>query len=468
MSLKLTFLGATQNVTGSRFLLDSNGTRILIDCGLYQERELKIRNWEKFPVPPSSLDAILLTHAHLDHSGFIPKLVKDGFSGKIYCTPATEELTKIILLDSAAIQVEDAAFKKKRHEKEKRKVKFPEIPLYDVYDAQKSFPLFSTVEYETPFQIAQGLHVSFHDAGHILGASIIRIVVNDGKRQKILLFSGDLGRWNKPLLRDPVLFEEADYVVVESTYGDRLHDDETGTRDALAEAINWTYKAGGNIVIPSFALERAQEVLYQLNCIRIEKRIPRLTTFVDSPMGVSITEVFKKYQHLFDEETKNLIMRGKSPFSFDGLFLVSTADQSKAIKGIIGTVIIIAGSGMCTGGRIKHHLINNISRENSAILFVGYQAKGTLGRIIVDGAKEVRIHGEIRKINAKIIKINGFSGHADKNELFRWLSNLKKPPKQVFIVHGETDSAVSFAQFLTDNKGWKATVPEYADEFTLD
>jgi metallo-beta-lactamase family protein len=468
MTLKLTFLGATRNVTGSRFLLDVDDTRLLIDCGLYQEREFKARNWENFPVPPSSINALLLTHAHLDHSGYLPKLVKDGFHGRIYCTPATADITKIILLDSAKIQVEDAEFKMKRHNREGRKGPYPEIPLYTAQDAEACFPSFAAVEYGKTVQIADGFKVSFHDAGHILGASMIKVIIGSGKDRRIILFSGDVGRWNKPILRDPTIFSEADYVLVESTYGDRVHESEETIKESLANAINSTWKEGGNIVIPSFALERAQEVLYHLNNLLLAGEIPRLITFVDSPMAVNVTEVFQKYENLFDEETISLIKRGESPFHFQGLSLISATEKSKAINQISGTVIIIAGSGMCTGGRIKHHLVNNISRENSTILFVGYQANGTLGRIIADGAKEVRILGEKRRVLAKIARINGFSGHADRNELNRWLSSLKKPPRNVFVVHGETDSAQSFADFLNTKKGWKATVPNYADEYTLD
>jgi metallo-beta-lactamase family protein len=296
---------------------------------------------------------------------------------------------------------------------------------------------------------------------------MIKVTVGSGRNRRIILFSGDVGRWNKPILRDPTIFSEADYVLVESTYGDRMHESEDTVKEALANAINSTWKAGGNIIIPSFALERAQEVLYHLNELLLAGKIPHLITFVDSPMAVNVTEVFKKYEKLFDDETISLIRRGESPFHFQGLSLISSTEKSKAINQISGTVIIIAGSGMCTGGRIKHHLVNNISRENSSVLFVGYQANGTLGRSIVDGAKEVRILGEKRRVLANITRVSGFSGHADRSELDRWLSGLKKAPRMTFVIHGETDSSLSFADYLSEKKGWKTTVPNFAEEIML-
>ena len=468
MTTKLIFLGAAQNVTGSRFLLDTNGTRILIDCGLYQEREFKARNWDAFPVPPSSIDALLLTHAHLDHSGFLPKLARDGFTGKVYCTDATADITQIALLDSAKIQVEDAEFKRKRHEREGRKGPYPEIPLYTVQDAESCCRLLTSIKYEEKRQIADGIEVSYHDAGHILGAAMIKIVIGTGEKNRTIIFSGDVGRWDKPILRNPTVFHEADYVLVESTYGDRVHDSDEDVNKALANTIKWACKRGGNILIPSFAIERAQEVLYHLNELQLSGRIPHLMVFVDSPMAVNVTEAFKRHADLFDEEMTDFINRGESPFRFPGLTMVKTVEQSKAINRISGTIITIAGSGMCTGGRIKHHLANNISKKNSVILFVGYQAKGTLGRSIADGAKEVRILGEKRKVLAKVARVEGFSGHADRNELDKWLSNLTSPPKKTFVIHGEVDSAKSFSAFLAEKKGWDTHAPGYGEEFILD
>jgi len=468
MHIKLTFLGAAQNVTGSRYLVEANNVRFLVDCGLYQERELRGRNWDPFSIPPETLDAVLLTHAHLDHCGLLPKLVREGFRGRIYGTAATNEITEITLLDSAHLQQEDAEFKRRRHEREGRRGPYPEIPLYTTDDAKASFPLFSPVGYGETVEIGEGVEATFHDAGHILGSSMIRLGIQRNGEGRTVLFSGDVGRWNKPILRDPTLFEQADYVLVESTYGNRLLGRTDGAASELAEVINTTAKAGGNIVIPSFALERAQEVLYYLNKFLIEDRIPHLMVFVDSPMAVSVTEVFEHHTELFDEEMMELVRQKKSPFDFPGLNLVRTVDESKAINHIKGTLIIIAGSGMCTGGRVKHHLVTNISREESTILFVGYQAVGTLGRHIVDGAKEVRILGQHYPVRANVVQTSGFSAHADRNQLLKWLSSLHRPPRCLFVTHGEPRASQQFASFVRDRTGWEVALPEYKDKVLLD
>jgi len=467
MNIELTFLGAAQNVTGSRYLVQFNNVSFLVDCGLYQERELKGRNWEPFLVPPESLDAVLLTHAHLDHCGLLPKLAREGFRGSIYCTAATAEIAEIVLLDAGKLQQEDADFKRRRHEREGRKAPHPEIPLYTADDAKASFPLFVPVGYGETVKIGKGVEASFHDAGHILGSSMVRVRIHQDE-ERIILFSGDIGGWGKPMLQDPTLFEEADYVLVESTYGDRLLESSENAANEFAEIINTTVKAGGNIVIPSFALERSQDVLYYLNKFRLEGRIPHLMVFVDSPMAVSVTGVFEHHPELFDEEMKELLRQGKSPFDFPGLNLIRTVDESKAINYIAGSVIIIAGSGMCTGGRIKHHLVTNISRPESTIVFVGYQAVGTLGRQIVDGAKEVRILGQYYPVRARVVQLNGFSAHADRNQLLKWLSSLQKPPRCVFVTHGEPSAAQHFALLVRDKTGCDTVVPKYQDKVLLD
>ncbi len=468
MHIKLSFIGAADNVTGSRFLVEANNIRLLVDCGLYQERELRGRNWDPFPVPPDTLSAVLLTHAHLDHCGLLPKLVREGFNGHVYCTAATSEIAQIILKDSAKIQEEDAYFKRKRHQREGREGPYPEIPLYTADDAEACSPLFSPVGYGEPVYIGDGVEATFHDAGHILGSSMIMLTLSQNGDRRTLLFSGDVGRWDKPILRDPTLFSQADYVLVESTYGDRLHENSATIGNNLADVINTTLEAGGNIVVPSFALERSQEILYHLNELLIERRIPRLMVFVDSPMAVSITDVFEHHPELFDEEMTALIRQKKSPFDFPGLILVRSVDQSKAINSVVGTAMIIAGSGMCTGGRIKHHLVTNISRPGSTILFVGYQAVGTLGRHIIDGAKDVRILGRNHHVKARVIQLHGFSAHADREELFRWLSALQSPPRRLFVVHGEADAVRAFANFLRERTGWKVFTPKYQDEVILD
>ncbi len=466
--IMLRFLGAAQNVTGSRYLLEAKNSRILLDCGLYQERELRLRNWDPFPVPPASIDAVLLTHAHLDHCGLLPRLVREGFQGKIYCTAATAEIARIVLLDSAHLQEEDAELKKRRHEREGRKGKYPEVPLYTKADAEAVLPRFVPLRYEETVQVAEDLETSFHDAGHILGSAMIKVKARTNGSQRTLLFSGDVGRPNSPILRDPTLFAEADYVQIESTYGDRLHLDDGNPDDKLAQIINSTRKTGGNLLIPSFAVERAQEVLYRLNKLLLTDRIPHLMTFIDSPMAVSVTEIFQRHPELFDSEMSQLMQQGKSPFDLPGLKMVREVSESKAINHLKGTVIIIAGSGMCTGGRIKHHLETNISRKASTILFVGYQAVGTLGRQILDGAKRVRLFGKMLPVRARIEQLHGLSGHADRQELFDWLAGLRTAPRQVFVTHGEPDAARSFADYVHEKTGWKVSVPAFSDSAVLD
>ena len=468
MQIKLSFLGAAQNVTGSKYLLEANSFRILVDCGLYQEREFKSRNWEPFPIPPHTIDAVLLTHAHLDHCGFLPKLIREGFKGRIYCTTATSEIAEIMLLDSAKLQQEDAEFKKKRHQREGRKGPFPEIPLYTIDDAMTVPPLFSTTQYGKTVSLGDGIEAIFYNAGHVLGSSMIKVVVRQGGQERSILFSGDIGTRNKPILRDRATFDQADYVIVESTYGDRIHERTVDIGDALADIINSTCKARGNIVVPSFALERTQEILYYLNELLIERRIPHLMVFVDSPMANSITEVFERHPELYDDEMAELIRQHRSPFDFPGLEMTRTVNESKAINNIAGSIMIIAGSGMCTGGRIKHHLVTNISRRESTILFVGYQAGGTLGRHIVDGAKKVRILGQHYPVQARIAQIHGFSAHADRDGLFRWLSGFKRPPRHLFVTHGESQAANYFGNFLREKTGWKISVPEYRTEAILE
>ncbi|MDY6911824.1 MAG: MBL fold metallo-hydrolase [Chloroflexota bacterium] len=467
MQIKLKFLGAARNVTGSCYLMEANGTRILVDCGLYQEREFKARSWKPFPVPPESIDALLLTHAHVDHSGLIPKLVREGFKGNIYCTSATSDIAQIALLDSARLQEEDAAFKRKRHQREGRKGTYPEIPLYTTEDAEASLDLFAPVDYRETVTLADGVAATFYDAGHIFGSSMIKVRFSENGQSRNVIFSGDVGRRDKPILHDPTFFDEADYVLIESTYGDRVHDDSENIPADLARVINETRQAGGNIIVPSFAIERAQEILYHLNELLIANRIPHIMVFLDSPMAVKVTEVFKEHPEFFDEEMAQRMREGRSPFDFPGLVMVKTADESKAINHIKGTSMIIAGSGMCNGGRVKHHLVANISRPESTILFVGYQAIGTLGREIVSGAREVRILGQKYPVEARIEQIGGFSAHADRDELMEWLSGLKKAPRRIFITHGESEVVEKFADYLRDATGWDVLVPDYKDEVIL-
>ena len=468
MDIGLHFLGATKNVTGSRFLLKANGHSYLIDCGMHQERDLRSRDWNAFPIPPSSIDAVLITHAHLDHCGYIPKLVREGFRGPIYSTPATAEIMKISLLDSAHLQEQDAEHKKRRHEREGRKGKYPEVPLYNVEDAQNSFEQFQTVKYKELLDLGNGVTASYHDAGHILGSAMIAIDVRADGESRRIIFSGDIGRWDMPILRDPSTFDNADYIVMESTYGNRTHGAVADIENELKEVIDQTIEARGNIIVPSFAIERAQEVLYHMNNLLAEKRIPNVMVFLDSPMALKVTDVFRHHPELFDEETRELLASHTSPFDFPSLVPVESTDHSKALNYLGGTGMIVAGSGMCTGGRVKHHLVNNINRPESTILFVGYQANGTLGRQIVEGAEEVRIYREKYPVRAQIKQLQGFSAHADKNELLRWLSSIKNTPRKVFVVHGEEDSTHDFAELIEKEHGWNVAIPEYREEIPLD
>jgi metallo-beta-lactamase family protein len=468
VDIKLGFMGAARNVTGSRYLVEANGRKILVDCGLYQERKFQYRNWEPFFIPPRDIEAVLLTHAHLDHCGLLPKLVKDGFRGRVFCTPATADITQIILLDSARLQEEDAAYKKKRHLKEGRQGPHPEVPLYTVEDAEAVTPLFNPVDYGEPVALGGGVEATFHDAGHVLGSSMIKLVISQGEEKRSIIFSGDIGRWNRPMLHDPSVFRKTDYIVMESTYGDREHQ---GTHDIgrdLEEIIKAAYAAGGNIIVPAFALQRAQEVLYYLNALLMDGRIPELPVYLDSPMAIKITEVFKRHSELFDREMTDLLRRHLSPFDFPGLRMVETVAESKSLNAIKGTAMIIAGSGMCTGGRVKHHLVNNISRPECTIMFTGYQAEGTLGRRIVEGAKSVRIHGLPRAVRARITQVQGFSAHADRDELLRWLSKLTVNPRRIFVTHGERQAAEYFSRFLHEKTGCETAVPAYRSRVKLD
>jgi metallo-beta-lactamase family protein len=465
--MKIKFLGATRQVTGSSYFLDVDGVKILIDCGLFQERDSSHRNWEAVPIPPDQIQHILLTHVHLDHCGRIPKLVKDGFAGNIYLTSASKELFPIVILDSARIQEEDAAYEKKRHDKEGGKEPLPETLLYNVQDAEKCLPLLKDVSYEEYVQLSDRVKVCFHDAGHILGSAMIEVIVEDENGTRNIIFSGDIGLWDKPLLGNPSVFDRADYVVMESTYGDRNHENLQDIDERLSQIINEAVNAGGNVLIPTFAIERAQELLYHFNQLAQAEKIPYILMFLDSPMAVKITKVFKNSMRYFDKETMDLFKAGDSPFEFPGLMLVETVEASKAINLIKGSIVIMAGSGMITGGRIEHHLIRNITRPESTLLFVGYQAAGTQGRQILDGVSSIEIYGQSYPVLMKIEKIDAFSAHAGKDELERWLNNFKSPPKHVFLTHGEEGSILSLENYLKSKDGWRVSAPTYLEEYDL-
>lgn len=466
--MKLTFLGAARQVTGSCYLLEAGRLRLLIDCGLYQERSFLSRNWDPTPAAASNIDYLLLTHAHLDHCGLIPKLVREGFAKQILSTPATRDLAEIILMDAAHIQEEDAEFKRRRHGRERRKGPHPVVPLYTTRDARSALGLFKTVRFNEPKRLNEHVTVTYRDAGHILGSAMLELTVHENGKNRTLVFSGDIGQQNKPIIRDPSVFDRADYVVMESTYGDRNHDGaETTIEDQLCDAINRTVTAGGNILIPTFAVERAQELMYYLGLLVRENRIPHLLAFLDSPMAVDVTEVFRRHQDCMDEESQRLLASGEPLFQFAGLSLVRDVQESKAINRIRGSAIIMAGSGMCTAGRIKHHLVNNIARPESTILIVGYQAHGTLGRQLVDRVPVVRILGAKYEVRASIGEIHGLSAHADQNGLMTWLGHLNSKPRCVFLTHGEESAADELARQIRSKWGWRVEVPSHGDEHPL-
>jgi len=465
--VKLQFLGANRQVTGSQYYLQAGKTRLLIDCGMFQERPYLDRNWDPLPVPPREIDALLLTHAHLDHSGLIPKLVREGFRGKILATSASVDVAEIVLRDSAHIQVEDAAYKRKRHRKEGRTGKHPEIPLYDVNDVEEALPYFRAVPYYQPIEL-DGVTIRFLDAGHILGSAFLVVDAKENGRERRIVFSGDLGSPDRPILRDPDMIHEADYLVIESTYGDRDHNHGPSVEDQLVKVVRETSARGGHVVIPVFAVERAQELLFYFSRLYRSGRLPPLPIFLDSPMAVRITEVFHRHRECFDQETQNLIDNDQSPFNFPNLRLVTTVEESKQINTYNVPSVIMATSGMCTAGRIKFHLRNNIVRPESTILFVGYQSRGTLGRQILDKNPYVRIHGKEWPTRARIEQIQGLSGHADRKGLLSWVSQVKSPVKSVFVTHGEENASLSFAEMIRTQLNWRTSVPQYMDEVELD
>jgi len=466
--MKLAFLGAAREVTGSSYYFEIDGLRGLVDCGLYQERPFLERNWDPFPVPPDSLDVILLTHAHLDHSGLIPRLVRDGFAGRILTTSATADLMSIALMDSAHIQEEDAAFKVRRHLREGRTVGHPVVPLYTTEDVQATMPLVEDVAYDEPVRLGGAASAAFRDAGHILGSAMIELAARTAGGTRTLVFSGDIGQWGMPFVCDPTVFEKADYVVMESTYGDRVHEDRGRIDDLLAGIIRETVAAGGNVVIPTFAIERAQDLMYHLSRLVYDKAIPQIPVYLDSPMAREVTQAFERHDEYLDEEAKRMFAAGRNPFRFPGLTIVRTPDESKAINEARGPAVIMAGSGMITGGRIKHHVALNIGRPESTILFVGYQASETLGRKILEGAPEIRILGRTVPVRARVAKINGFSAHADRKDLARWLDGYKAPPRRLFVTHGDADVAAKMAERIRQERRWTVDVPEYREIWDLD
>jgi metallo-beta-lactamase family protein len=450
----LTFLGAAGTVTGSKYLLQSQGLRLLVDCGLFQGyKQLRLRNWASLPINPRDIAAVVLTHAHLDHSGYLPLLVKNGFSGRVYCTEATHDLCGILLPDSGHLQEKDAVFAN-RHGFSKHS---PALPLYTQSDAERALTLFSPVAFEREFALPGGFTGRFLTAGHILGAAITELRHDD----KTIVFSGDLGRPDSLLLHDPAKVERADYLVVESTYGDRMHD-RRDPAEALSEVIRRTAARGGTIVIPSFAVGRAQEVLVHLWRARQAKRIPELPIFLDSPMAIDASDIF------CDHGAEHRMRREDVARAFSIARYVHTQEESKALDaaGHIPKVIISA-SGMATGGRVLHHLKAYAPDPRNTILFVGFQAGGTRGADMVGGAESVKIHGEFVPVRAEVVAVHSLSAHADAGEIMGWLANFRTPPRRTFITHGEPGASDALRKRIEQELGWRCLVPAYRDEVVL-
>ncbi len=475
--MNITFLGATKTVTGSNFLVEAAGKKFLVDCGMYQgQAKDEMENEEPFLYDVQDIDFMLLTHAHIDHSGRIPKLYNEGYRGPVYATKATCELCGIMLPDSGHIQEQENEWKNK---KRKRKGQKTLPPLYTAEDAIKCLEIFRPVKYDEIIDIDENIHVRFNDAGHMLGSSVIEIWVKEEGKITKTVFTGDLGNNNIPLLSEPTMIEDADYLVMESTYGDRLHVDTENKAELFLNIVAETIEKGGTVVIPSFAVGRTQEILYELNLIKLEKMkdpkfrreyeiLMKTPVYVDSPLAISATEVFKNNEEIFDEETQKIIESGDNPLEFPGLKFTKTADESKALNESTEASIIISASGMCEVGRIKHHLKHNIWNPNSCILFVGYQAPGTLGRKIVDGAKTVKIFGEEFSVNARVEYIEGYSGHADQQWLLNFIYSFIKKPKHIFLVHGEPNGQLVLKDKIIENTGIGVTIPDFGEKYTLD
>lgn len=478
--MKITFLGATKEVTGSNYLVEAAGKKFLVDCGLHQGSvKEELLNEKPFAFDVKSIDFMLLTHAHIDHSGRIPKLYKEGYNNPIYATKATCDLCEIMLPDSGHIQETETEIKNKKRKRQGQKVMVE--PLYTAKDALECTKLFVPEKYDTLIDLAEGITVRFNDAGHMLGSAMIEVWITENGKQQKIVFSGDIGNNDIPLLASPTMIDSADYLIMESTYGNRLHIRNNEKASMFLDIVSETIDNGGTVVIPSFAVGRTQEILYELNKIKDQhkddekfqeeyKNLMRTPVYVDSPLAVSATEVFRKNMNLFDEEIQEFIKRGDNPLDFPGLRFTQSVEESKALNESNEPCIIISASGMCDVGRIKHHLKHNIWNPKSTILFVGYQAPGTLGRRIADGEKRVRILGEEFQVNARVEYIEGFSGHADQQGLVNYVCSFKdRMPKHIFLIHGEEDSQ----EVLKDKIKEQATnidieIPEYGQEFILE
>lgn len=470
--VNIRFMGAVKGVTGSCHLIEFKDKKLLLDCGLFQGRDEEL-NYQEMDFDPASIDYLLLSHSHIDHSGRIPLLVKKGFKGTVYCSKATYELCEIMLLDSAHIQEMEVEW---QNRKARRAGKPLVEPLYTQEDANKSLEYFKPVLYDQIIRIDDNITVRFNDAGHVLGSSIIEMWFKDGSEIIKVVYSGDIGTKEKPILNDPAIIDYADYVIMEATYGNRVHEDVEKRDETLINIILKTVLRGGTVIIPSFAVGRTQEIIYELNkyydahlsdfgtSTNLLKNVP---VYVDSPLAVKATEVFKRNAGVFDEEARDLLKKGDNPLKFDNLHFTQSVEESKALNFSDEPKIIISSSGMCEAGRIRHHLKHNLWKKNSSIVFVGYQAEGTLGQRIRDGAKKVKLFGEEIHVNAEIYNVEGFSGHADKNGLLNWLKGFKEKPCRLFIVHGEGQAKEDFAKEVEQQLGIECIIPEYNEVYEI-
>lgn len=469
--MKIKFCGASSGVTGSCHLLTTENHKILLDCGQFQGgKSQEALNAEPFPFDPAEVECVILSHAHIDHCGRIPLLVKRGFRGKIYCTDATADLLDVMLKDSGYIHEKDA---ERQSRKALRAGKPPVEPLYTYNDAVEALQYVEPVLYNQLIELNENMKIVFNDAGHILGSAITELwITEDGKESKIV-FSGDLGMIDRPILRDPTIIKKADYVIMETTYGNRNHPENSTSINQLLDIVLKTIKRGGNVVIPSFAVGRTQEIIFEFNRFYEEHpeyrdQLDKVKVYVDSPMATTATEMFRKNAQVFDEETKAYIMRGDNPLDFKNLKFTRTTAESQALNMDRSPKIIISASGMCEAGRIRHHLKHNLWDARSSVVFVGYQAEGTLGKLLVEGTKDITLFGEAVHVNAEIYNLEGFSGHADQNGLFAWISGFRKKPRQVFLVHGEEDSKKDFAKLISDKLGYDPVVVLENSEYELD
>ena len=475
--MKITFLGAAKTVTGSNFLVEAAGKKFLVDCGMYQGKVTEeFENSDPFLYDVNSIDFMLLTHAHIDHSGRIPKLYNEGFRGNIYATKATCDLCEIMLPDSGHIQEVEVVWKNKKRIRQGEKA-LP--PLYTAEDAYKCLEIFKPVDYDDIVEIDDNISVRFNDAGHMLGSSIIEVWVKEERKTKKIVFTGDLGNNDLPLLDSPTMISNADYLVMESTYGNRLHIRNDDKAKMFLDIVSETLDNGGRVIIPSFAVGRTQEILYEIDKLKEEfsqdeefarkyETLMKVPVYVDSPLAISATEVFKKNVDLFEDEIQEKIKRGDNPLEFNGLQFTQTAEESKALNQDTRPAIILSASGMCDVGRIKHHLKHNLWNPKSTILFVGYQAPGTLGRSIVEGAKKVKIFGEEIAVNARVEYIEGYSGHADQTWLLNFIYSFTNPPKHVFLVHGEPEGQLELKEKIEQTSECKVIIPNFGDSFELE